>query len=162
MVIHEGIAVLALILMRMYSVVCFWNCVGSWSGKNFFSSFMEIKFLVGFLIIYIIYYSKNVYQLLLYFFFFLGLHLWHMGVPRLGVQLELQLLPYPTSTAAQDPSHFCDLHHRNAGYLTYWARPGIKPTSSWILLRFVTAEPWLELWICIWHLLRDFFLFRGL
>ena len=43
--------------------------------------------------------------------FSLGLHLQHMGVPRLGVQLELPLPAYPTDTAMQDPSHFCDLHH---------------------------------------------------
>ena len=29
----------------------------------------------------------------------------------------------------------------NAGSLTHWARPEIEPTSSWILVRFVTAEP---------------------
>ena len=33
---------------------------------------------------------------------------WHMKVPRLGVELELQLPAYTTAT--QDPSHFCDLH----------------------------------------------------
>ena len=27
--------------------------------------------------------------------------------------------------------------HGNAGSLTHWARPRIKPTSSWILVRFV-------------------------
>ena len=30
-----------------------------------------------------------------FFFFFLGLHLWHMEVPKLGVELELQLLATP-------------------------------------------------------------------
>ena len=34
-----------------------------------------------------------------------------MEVPRLGVELELQLLSYATATAMQDPSHVCDLHH---------------------------------------------------
>ena len=33
------------------------------------------------------------------------------GVPRLGVELELQLLAYTTATATQDPSRICDLHH---------------------------------------------------
>ena len=32
-----------------------------------------------------------------------------MDVPRLGVQLELQLPAYTTATP--DPSHICDLHH---------------------------------------------------
>ena len=43
-------------------------------------------------------------------FFFLGPHLRHMGVPRLGVKSELQLLVYATATAMWDPSRICDLH----------------------------------------------------
>ena len=31
--------------------------------------------------------------------------------------------------------------HGNIRSLTHWARPGIKPTSSWILVRFISAEP---------------------
>ena len=46
-----------------------------------------------------------------YLFIFLGPHLRHMEVPRLGVQSELQLPGYTTVTAMQDPSHICDLHH---------------------------------------------------
>ena len=34
---------------------------------------------------------------------FLGLHSWHMEVPRLGVELELQLPPTPQLTATPDP-----------------------------------------------------------
>ena len=34
-----------------------------------------------------------------------------MEVPRLGVELELQLLAYATATAVRDLSHVCDLHH---------------------------------------------------
>ena len=36
---------------------------------------------------------------------------WHIAVPRLGVELELQLLAYITATATQTPSCVCDLHH---------------------------------------------------
>ena len=43
--------------------------------------------------------------------FFLGPHLWHMEVLRLGVQLELQLPAYVTATAMQDLSRVCNLHH---------------------------------------------------
>ena len=33
--------------------------------------------------------------------------------------------------------------HCNTGSLTHWAKPGTKPKSSWIIVRFVTAElPW--------------------
>ena len=39
-----------------------------------------------------------------FFLVFLELHPWHMEVPRLGVELELQLLAYTTDTAVPDPS----------------------------------------------------------
>ena len=42
-----------------------------------------------------------------FFLFFLGPHLWHMEVTRLGVKSELQLLAYTTATAMPDPSHIC-------------------------------------------------------
>ena len=45
------------------------------------------------------------------FFFFLGLHQWHMEVPRPGVKSQLQLLAYTTATTIPDPSHVCNLHH---------------------------------------------------
>ena len=64
-----------------------------------------------------------------FFFFFLGPCLQYIEVPRLGVKSELQLLVY--------------LHHShsNVGLLTHWAKPGIEPASSWILVGFVSAEP---------------------
>ena len=53
-----------------------------------------------------------------FFFFFnfkkcSGLHPWHMEVPKLGVELELQPPACPTATATRDPSRVCDLHHRS-------------------------------------------------
>ena len=39
----------------------------------------------------------------IFFFFFSGLHLWHMEVARPGVERELQLLAYTTATAVPDP-----------------------------------------------------------
>ena len=48
---------------------------------------------------------------ILLFFVFLGLHLQHMEVPRLGVESELQLLAYATATAMQDLSRVCNLYH---------------------------------------------------
>ena len=41
---------------------------------------------------------------------FLGLHLWCVEVPKLGVELELQLLAYTTATAMWDLSCVSDLH----------------------------------------------------
>ena len=45
------------------------------------------------------------------FCLFLGLHPWHMEVPRLGVQSELQLLAYARATAMPYLSLVCDLQH---------------------------------------------------
>ena len=44
-------------------------------------------------------------------FVFLGPHPWHLEVPRLGVELELQPLAYARTTATRDPSCICNLHH---------------------------------------------------
>jgi len=35
--------------------------------------------------------------------------------------------------------------HGNARSLTLWARPGIEPASSWILVGFISTEPQWEL-----------------
>lgn len=51
-----------------------------------------------------------------FFIFFLGLHPWHMEVPKLGVESELQLLAHTTATATKDPSHVCNLHHSSWQY----------------------------------------------
>ena len=44
-----------------------------------------------------------------FFFCFLGPILWHIEVPRLGVESELQLPAYTTATT--DPNHVCNPHH---------------------------------------------------
>ena len=75
------------------------------------------------------------------FFCFLGLHPWHMKVPKLGVKLELQLLAYITATATRDPSHICYLHHSSWQHqiLNPLREARIKSSSSWILVRFITC-----------------------
>ena len=49
----------------------------------------------------------------LFFFFFvlLGLHLWHVEVPRLGAELVLQLPAYTRAIVTPDPSLICNAHH---------------------------------------------------
>ena len=82
------------------------------------------------------------------FFVFLGLHVQHMEVSRLGVESELQLPAYTTATPMPDLSRLCSLHPQLTAMpnpLTYGVRPGIEPASSWILVRFVTTEPCREL-----------------
>ena len=51
------------------------------------------------------------FSLLFFFFGFLGPHLWHMDVPRLGVKSELLLPAYATAAVMQDLSHIFDLYH---------------------------------------------------
>ena len=53
------------------------------------------------------------FLILIYYYFiicFLGLQVCHMEVPRLGIELELQLPAYATAAATTNPSHVCDLH----------------------------------------------------
>ena len=47
-----------------------------------------------------------------FLFCFLGPHLWHMDIPRLGVKLELELPAYAAAIATRDPSRVCDLHQQ--------------------------------------------------
>ena len=76
-------------------------------------------------------------------FCFLGPHMQHMEVARLGVESELQLPAYATATAMPDPSHICDLHHSSLQrqILNTLSRARDEPASSWILVGFVTTEP---------------------
>ena len=76
-------------------------------------------------------------------FFFLELHLRYMEVPRLWVELKLQLSAYTTATAMPDLSHLFNLHHSS------WRCQILTPLSeardqtcvlmdaSWV----VTTEP---------------------
>ena len=65
------------------------------------------------------------------FFFFLGSHLRHMEVPRLGIESELQHLAYTTATP--DPIRVCNRHHSSCQLLDPY-RPGIEPAPSWVLV----------------------------
>ena len=62
------------------------------------------------------------------YFFFLKVPPWHMEVPSRSCSCQ----PTPQLTATPD-------------ILTRWTRPGVKPKSSWILVRFLTTEPRHEL-----------------
>ena len=96
-------------------------------------------------------FSLSLSFIYLFFLSFLGPLPWHMEVPRLAVKSELWLLATATAIATRAPSHVCDLHHSsgNTGYLTHWARPGIEPMSSWILVGFVSTAPRRELQVWI-------------
>ena len=88
-----------------------------------------------------------------FFFFFCSLesHVQHTEVPRLGVKSELRLPVYATAVATQDLSWVFDLLPQptaiNARSLTHWASPGIKPTTSWILVGFINR--WSTKWTSV-------------
>ena len=78
------------------------------------------------------------------FFAFLGPHLQHMEVPRLGVKSELQLLACITATATWDPSSICDLYHSSQ---QHWIlhplseardQTHILMDTSWVLYHLAT------------------------
>ena len=70
--------------------------------------------------------------------FFLGRYLWHMKVPMLGVEWELQLPAY--TTFKPDSNHICDLYH------SLWQHHILNPlrearyqtSFSWIPVGFLT------------------------
>ena len=91
------------------------------------------------------YFKLFLFYFLFNFFVILGPQPWHMEIPKLGVQAELQLPAYTTATATTYPSHLSDLHHSlQQHWILSPPRPGIKPMSSGILVRFVTIELWQE------------------
>ena len=72
-------------------------------------------------------------------FFFLGPHLWHMKVPRLGVESELQLPAYTTDTARQVPSSIFNLHHSSQ---QCWIPDTLSEARNWTCILMDTE------WIC--------------
>ena len=128
----------SVIIMIMYLHEFFFLLV-LWSKENLWESarFVVLIKLLNNWITFVI----NVLSCRIFFFFLLGSHLQNMEVSRLGVNLELQLLTYATATAMLDPSHSATYTaaHGNAGSLTHWSRPGIKPAFSWVIVEFLTC-----------------------
>ena len=51
-----------------------------------------------------------------------------------------------TAAAMPDLSLICDLHHSSRQHwILNRVRPGIEPTISWFLVRFISSAPWQEL-----------------
>ena len=80
-------------------------------------------------------------------YFSLGPHPRHMEVPRLGSNpiRRCWSTPEPQQWRMWATSVTFTSAHGKAGCLTHWARPGIEPASSKILVRFVSVEPQWEL-----------------
>ena len=59
-------------------------------------------------------------------YFLFRLHLWHVEVPRLGVELELQPQHHQILAVSETYASACS----NARSLTHWGGQGIEPTAS--------------------------------
>ena len=87
--------------------------------------------------------SCKIETCILFFFLsfchFLGPLLQHMEVPRLGPNQSYshRPTPEPQQRKIQASSATYTTVHGNARSLTHWARKGIEPTTSWLLVRFV-------------------------
>ena len=100
-----------------------------------------------------------------FFFFFSSLLFRAMPVaygcflPSQGLNRSCSCQPQPQQHRIwATPVTYTTLHG-NSRSLTHWARPGTEPTSSWILVRFVSTVPQWELphlaklliaWISLW------------
>ena len=93
----------------------------------------------------------------LFFFFFLGLHLWRMEIPGLGVKSELQLLAYALATAMQDLGHVCDL--RSSSWQCWILTPLRKARDHTCILMNTSWVPfcWATIRTPERYLLIDFF-----
>ena len=84
----------------------------------------------------------------LFLFVWLGLPPRHMEVSRPGVynqSCSFWPTPQPQQHQIRAMSVTYTIARGNARSLTYWARPGTEPVSSWMLVRFLSSEPWREL-----------------
>ena len=106
--------------------------------KNTFSFSLLSMMLTGFVIFGLYYVDCITFMPSFLFFPFLffsfRLHLWHIDMPNLGVELEFHLRARPQAQQhqIQATSGTCATAFGNARSLTHWARWGINPTSSWI------------------------------
>ena len=76
---------------------------------------------------------------LFHFLFFLGLYLWQMEVPRLGVKSELQLLATARATAMWDLSHICNLRHSSQ---QHWILNSLNEARDQMLFLMDTSWVW--------------------
>ena len=68
---------------------------------------------------------------------FLGSHLRHMEVPRLGVEWELQPPAYIAPTAMPDLSYICDIHHSSQ---PHWILNPLSGARDWTCILMDTSR----------------------
>ena len=80
------------------------------------------------------------------FFCFLGPYLAAYGGSQARGLIDRRYSCWPTPQPQQHQICAVSLTytrlHSNAGSLTHWVRSGIKPTTSWFLVGFLSTVPW--------------------
>ena len=103
-----------------------------------------------------------IYKCSFFFFFpFLGPLLWHMEVPRIELNQSCSRwpTPEPQERGIGAASVTYTTAHDNTESLTHWARPGIKPSTSWFPVRFVNHWATMATPTSVLYLLRMLVLF---
>ena len=114
------------ICFRSYAVFLFPHCIYS---SIIFFSFFHLSF--------------DPFFFLFFFFFFFFLAYGSSQVQGSNPSYSCQTMPQQCKSRATSTTY--TIVQGNAGSLTHWARLGMKPPSSWILVGFVSAEPQREL-----------------
>ena len=79
-----------------------------------------------------------------FFFFFFFFFFWRgVGVCRLGGKKKLHrptcLPPRHSNAIRATSATYNHSSHGNTRSLTHWTRPGIKPTTAWLLVGFIST-----------------------
>ena len=109
-----------------------------------------------------IYFLKKILFIFIFCLFVLwGPHQQHMEVPRLGSNRSCSSRPTsrPQQCQIRAVSSTYTTAHGNGRSLTHWARPGIKPTISWLQVGFISTTQWQKL--PIHFIFNVFFLFMA-
>ena len=115
-----------------------WNwCGPNWMFRSYRSNCMVI---MGPVIVILIKY------ILFFFFCLLSFGGCSRGTCRFPYQgsngsCSCQPTPQPQQCRIWAESAIYTTAHGNAGSSTHWVRPGMEPASSWMLVRYVSAEP---------------------
>ena len=72
-----------------------------------------------------------------FFFVFLGPHLRHMEVPRLGIELEMQLPAHATTMAMPDLNRICKLGH---SLQPHWILNPLSEDRDWTCILMDTSQ----------------------
>ena len=121
-----------------------------WGKKSIFQIWLELMFLW----IYTLskkekFFFKTKYKILSFLFlsFFQGRTLSICRFPGWGWirAVAVGLCHSHSNARSRAMSATYIIAHGNAGSLTHWAKLGNEPASSWLLIRFISTEPWWEL-----------------